>query len=97
MVVVAQLVELLVVVQAVAGSNPVDHPVCHESRHRLLTVARFVFWGAGSVLWSPVVLGGVEQVFGDDLAGLGVKRPGFCSESQQGESEYAQEVQSRAA
>src|SRR5699024_6799119 len=26
MVVVAQLVELLVVVQAVAGSNPVDHP-----------------------------------------------------------------------
>ena len=26
-----------------------------------------------------------------------VKRPGFCSESQQGESEYAQEVQSRAA
>ena len=27
MVVVAQLVELLVVVQAVAGSNPVDHPI----------------------------------------------------------------------
>ena len=29
--------------------------------------------------------------------GLALKRPGFCSESQQGESEYAQEVQSRAA
>ena len=31
------------------------------------------------------------------LFGAEVKRPGFRSESQQGESEYAQEVQSRAA
>src|SRR5699024_2925358 len=36
MVVVAQLVELLVVVQAVAGSNPVDHPRC--ARCELSTV-----------------------------------------------------------
>ena len=32
-----------------------------------------------------------------DISVREVKRPGFCSESQQGESEYAQEVQSRAA
>ena len=31
------------------------------------------------------------------VGGLMVKRPGFRSESQQGESEHAQEVQSRAA
>ena len=86
MVVVAQLVELLVVVQAVAGSNPVDHPVCHESRHRLLTVARFVFWGAGSVLWGLVVLGGVEQALDADAIAPS-RRADTGSEQRPGDDE----------
>ena len=50
-----------------------------------------------STLYPPVHPG--EVLMEDFIEGFSItlKRPGFRSESQQGESEHAQEVQSRAA
>ena len=47
--------------------------------------------------WSTGVAVACLTVMAIVVPPLWMKRPGFCSESQQGESEYAQEVQSRAA
>jgi hypothetical protein len=44
---VAQLVELLVVVQAVAGSNPVVHPLGNRAVARLLTIETDISFSIG--------------------------------------------------
>lgn len=43
MVGVAQLVELLIVVQVVAGSSPVTHPRCYSHANRRTCVPQFVW------------------------------------------------------